>query len=186
MGGRVRQADWRDHLPDVDSVGRRRSGVPHRSRRGTARDDQGIDAGSHPESRAYSPMGTTCSRQSSYDRVHPALTISLLMWRKEMTVTVARLFMTLILLTPFSLAGCMGAGHESAFLYKNLTVAEGSAAAGDGHKILFKGSPLALSGNGIKVGDQLRSVRVTQTDLTLINIVDTAGKGKVRIISVVP
>ena len=103
-----------------------------------------------------------------------------------MTVTVARLFMTLILLTPFSLAGCMGAGHESAFLYKNLTVAEGSAAAGDGHKILFKGSPLALSGNGIKVGDQLRSVRVAQTDLTLINIVDTAGKGKVRIISVVP
>lgn len=103
-----------------------------------------------------------------------------------MTVTVARLFMTLILLTPLSLAGCMGAGHESAFLYKNLTVAEGSAAAGDGHKILFKGSPLALSGNGIKVGDQLRSVRVAQTDLTLINIVDTAGKGKVRIISVVP
>jgi thioredoxin-dependent peroxiredoxin len=103
-----------------------------------------------------------------------------------MTVTVARLFMTLILLTPLSLAGCMGAGHESAFLYKNLTVAEGSAAAGDGHKILFKGSPLALSGNGIKVGDRLRSVKVTQTDLTLINVVDTAGKGKVRIISVVP
>jgi thioredoxin-dependent peroxiredoxin len=103
-----------------------------------------------------------------------------------MTVTVARLFMPLILLTPVSLAGCMGAGHESAFLYKNLTVAEGSAAAGDGHNILFKGSPLALSGNGIKVGDKLRSVKVTQTDLTLVNLVDTAGKGKVRIISVVP
>ncbi len=103
-----------------------------------------------------------------------------------MTATVARLFKTLILLTPLSLAGCMGAGTESAFLYKNLTVAEGSASAGDGHNILFKGSPLALSGNGIKVGDQLRSVRVTQTDLTLVNLVDTAGKGKVRIISIVP
>ena len=103
-----------------------------------------------------------------------------------MTATVARLFMTLILLTPLSLAGCMGAGYESAFLYKNLPVAEGSASAGDGHHILFKGSPLALSGNGIKVGDQLRSVRVTLTDLTLVNLVDTTGKGKVRIISVVP
>src|SRR5574342_180968 len=107
MGGRVRQADWRDHLPDVDSVGRRRSGVSHRSRRGTARDDQGIDAGSHPESRAYPPMGTTCSRQSSYDRVHPTLTVFFLMWRPQMTARVARLFKTLILLTPLSLAGCM-------------------------------------------------------------------------------
>lgn len=103
-----------------------------------------------------------------------------------MTVTFARLFMTLTLLAPLSLAGCMGAGHDSEFLYKNFTIAEGSAAAGDGHNILFKGNSLPLSGNGIKVGDQLRGVRVTQTDLTLVNLVDTAGKGKVRIISVVP
>jgi len=103
-----------------------------------------------------------------------------------MIVTISRFFLSFALLGPLSLAGCMGAGHESEFLYKNITVAEGSAVAGDGHNILFKGSPLALSGNGIKVGDQLRNVRLAQTDLSSINIVETAGKGKVRIISVVP
>jgi thiol peroxidase len=65
-------------------------------------------------------------------------------------------------------------------------VADGSATAGDGHNVLFKGSPLSLSGNGIKIGDQLRSVKLAQTDNTLMNLTDTAGKGKVRIISVVP
>jgi len=103
-----------------------------------------------------------------------------------MTVPILRLFITCSLLGPLSLAGCMGAGHENEFLYKNLTVADGSAVAGDGHNVLFKGSPLALSGNGIKVGDQLRNVRLAQTDLTPVNIAETTGKGKVRIISVVP
>jgi thiol peroxidase len=103
-----------------------------------------------------------------------------------MIVTTSRFFLSFALLCPLSLAGCMGAGHESEFLYKNITVAEGSAVAGDGHNILFKGSPLALSGNGIKVGDQIRNVRLVQTDLSSVNIAETAGKGKVRIISVVP
>lgn len=98
----------------------------------------------------------------------------------------SRLFKLFILLAPLALAGCMGAGQESAFLYKNITIADGSTSAGEGHNILFKGSPLALSGNGIKVGDQLRSVRLTQTDLSPINLTETPGKGKVRIISVVP
>lgn len=88
-----------------------------------------------------------------------------------------------LLLNPLTFGGC-GSGHE--FLYKNITVAEGSATAGDGHSVLFKGSPLSLSGNGIKVGDQLRSVKLAQADLSLVNIADTVGKGKVRIISVVP
>lgn len=103
-----------------------------------------------------------------------------------MIVTISRFFLSFALLGPLSLAGCMGAGHESEFLYKNIAVAGGSAVAGDGHNILFKGSPLALSGNGIKVGEQLRNVRLVQTDLSSINIAETAGKGKVRIISVVP
>ena len=82
------------------------------------------------------------------------------------------------------LAGCSaGAGS---FLYKNYPVADGSATAGDGHNVLFKGNPLSLSGNGIKVGDPLRSVKLAQPDNTLVNLTDTAGKGKVRIISVVP
>ena len=65
-------------------------------------------------------------------------------------------------------------------------MADGSAAAGEGNNILFKGKPLALSGNGIKVGDKLRDVKLAQTDLSLVNINETKGKGKVRIISVVP
>lgn len=83
------------------------------------------------------------------------------------------------------LAGC-GSTVGTSFLYKNLTVAEGSALAGDGHTVLLKGSPLALSGTGIKVGEPLREVTLTQTDLSQLNITDTKGKGKVRIISVVP
>ena len=103
-----------------------------------------------------------------------------------MTMIRSRLFMTLALLGPLALAGCLGAGHESEFLYKNLPVAGGSATAGEGHTVLFKGSPLVLAGTGIKVGDELRDVKLAQPDLSLVNIVDTKGKGKVRIISVVP
>ena len=83
------------------------------------------------------------------------------------------------------LAGCGSTGGTS-FLYKNITVAEGSALAGEGHTVLFKGSPLVLSGTGITVGEPLREVKLTQTDLSQINITDTKGKGKVRIISIVP
>ena len=82
-------------------------------------------------------------------------------------------------------AGCASTGSSS-FLYKNYTVADDSAVAGEGRTVLFKGSPLVLSGAGIKVGDPLREVTLTQTDLSPINITDTKGKGKVRIISVVP
>jgi thiol peroxidase len=83
------------------------------------------------------------------------------------------------------LTGC-GSSSGTSFLYKNLPVADGSTMAGEGHTVLFKGSPLVLSGTGIKVGDPLREVKLTQTDLSQINITDTKGKGKVRIISVVP
>ncbi|MEK7235779.1 MAG: thiol peroxidase [Nitrospirota bacterium] len=83
------------------------------------------------------------------------------------------------------LTGC-GSTSGTSFLYKNLTIADGSTTAGEGHTVLFKGSPLVLSGTGIKVGAPLREVKLTQTDLSQINITDTKGKGKVRIISVVP
>ena len=86
------------------------------------------------------------------------------------------------------LTGCgsMGSSTGSSFLYKNITVADGSTVAGEGHTVLYNGSPLALSGTGIRVGDPLREVEVAQTDLSPINITDTKGKGRVRIISVVP
>jgi thiol peroxidase len=85
-------------------------------------------------------------------------------------------------------AGCASTGSSSGagFLYKNMTVADGSVIAGEGQKVLYKGSPLVLSGTGIKVGDTLREVQLTQTDLSPMGITDTKGKGKVRIISVVP
>ena len=104
---------------------------------------------------------------------------------RHMAHTVRTLSLALF---PFLVTACagMGASTESGFLYKNLPVAEGSAIAGDGHNVLFKGNPLDLSGNGIKVGDPLRDVRLAQTDLSLTNIVHTKGEGKVRIISVVP
>jgi thiol peroxidase len=83
------------------------------------------------------------------------------------------------------LTGCANTGGSS-FLYKNYPVADGSAVAGESRTVLFKGSPLVLSGTGIKVGDSLREVTLTQTDLSPIALTDTPGKGKVRIISVVP
>lgn len=96
----------------------------------------------------------------------------------QWTLTVALLILLLS-------AGC-GSTGESMFLYKNLPVASGTVIAGDGHTVLFKGSPSALSGTGVTIGDPLRDVKVAQTDLSLINVVETKGKGKVRIISVVP
>ena len=99
-----------------------------------------------------------------------------------------RTFIGAALCMTIGLAGCgsMGGSTGSSFQYKNMTVSDGSVIPGEGQKVLFKGSPLVLSGNGIKVGDPLREVQLVQTDLSPIGITDTKGKGKVRIISVVP
>jgi thiol peroxidase len=95
---------------------------------------------------------------------------------------------TVVIMAVLAVTGCAGTGKsaDSDFMYKNLPVADGTAQAGEGHSVLFKGTPLMLSGNGIKIGDHLRDVKVAQLDLALINIARTKGEGKVRIISVVP
>ena len=101
---------------------------------------------------------------------------------------VHHLIMGAALCMTLGVAGCGTTGGNS-FLYKNFTVADGSAVAGEGRTVLFHGKPLGLSGTGIKVGDSLREVQLTQmteTGLSPIGITDTKGKGKVRIISVVP
>ncbi len=87
-----------------------------------------------------------------------------------------------------ALGACAGVGKpaDSGFLYKDLPIVQSSVAAGEGNTVTLKGSPLALSGPGIKVGDKLQAVNVTKTDLDLVPVTGTAGKGKVRIISVVP
>ena len=83
------------------------------------------------------------------------------------------------------LVGCQTTANKT-FLYKNLPVSDGTAVAGEGNKVLFKGNPLTLTGSGVKIGDVLRDVKVTQNDLSLVKIAETKGSGKVRIISVVP
>lgn len=86
------------------------------------------------------------------------------------------------------LVGCqaMGGSTGAGFSYKKMPVADGSAVAGEGNSVLYKGSPLTLAGDGVKVGDVLRDVKVAQNDLSLVNIAQTKGAGKVRVISVVP
>ncbi|HJT21193.1 MAG TPA: thiol peroxidase [Nitrospira sp.] len=102
-----------------------------------------------------------------------------------MCTTTLRRIAPSLWLAAFVFSACMGTG-SGGFMYKNLPIADGTTPAGEGHAVLYKGSPLVLSGTGIKAGDQLRDVRLTDRDLSLVNIVDTKGKGKVRIISVVP
>jgi thiol peroxidase len=85
-------------------------------------------------------------------------------------------------------AGCTmtwpGSASDTGFAYQNFPVARTTASAGDGHTVTFKGTPLALEGRGVKVGDTLPDVQVAKGNLSLMNIADT--KGSVRIISIVP
>ncbi|MCI2256116.1 thiol peroxidase [Domibacillus sp. PGB-M46] len=50
--------------------------------------------------------------------------------------------------------------------------------------VTFKGSPITLTGNEVKAGDQAPDFTVLANDLSEISLADTSGK--VRIISVVP
>ncbi len=94
-------------------------------------------------------------------------------------------FMSMVLCLSLGIVGCQSTGGNN-FTYKSMPVADGTAVAGEGNKILFEGNPLALAGSGVKIGDTLRDVKVAQNDLSLVNIAETKGAGKVRIISVVP
>ena len=82
--------------------------------------------------------------------------------------------------------GCAGmsTAPEPGFSYQNFPVASGSATAGDGHHVTFKGTPMSLIGAGFKVGEPLRDVKVAKTDLSLVSL--TESHGKVRIVSIVP
>ena len=75
-------------------------------------------------------------------------------------------------------------GSDTGFAYQNFPVAKTTASTGEGHTVTFKGTPLALEGHGVKVGDTLPNVQVAKSDLSLMNIADT--KGTVRVISIVP
>jgi thiol peroxidase len=65
-----------------------------------------------------------------------------------------------------------------------IPVNTGNTQAGDGHAVMFKGSPLPLTGTAIKVGDTMPSATLTGAGLAPVNIAD--NKGKVLISNVVP
>jgi len=65
-----------------------------------------------------------------------------------------------------------------------IAVSHGSVQPGDGQAVTFKGNPLPLSGKAIKVGEPMPTATLTGAGLAPVNIAD--GKGKVRIINVVP
>ena len=98
---------------------------------------------------------------------------------------VPRLFLGLLCLG-FGGCGTWSSTGKADFSYKDMPVADGSTVAGEGNNVLFQGKPLMLTGMGIKVGDKLRDVKLAQTDLSMVAINETKGKGKVRIISIVP
>jgi len=81
-------------------------------------------------------------------------------------------------------AALLAAGCASGYMYKDLPVSKTSGTAGAGNTVTFKGAPLKLDGTAIKVGDQLRDAKLAGGDLKLVSLTD--GKGKVRIVSIVP
>lgn len=83
-------------------------------------------------------------------------------------------------------AGCLGLGGqpESGFPYKDLPIAKDSAKAGEGHTVTFNGTPLALVGRGVKVGNRLRAANLVGMDLKPVNVAEQTET--VRIISIVP
>ena len=87
---------------------------------------------------------------------------------------------TLLACAMLFLAGCA----SSSFMYKDIPVSKGSAEAGTGKTVAFRGSPLKLDGTPIKVGDTLRDAKLAGGDLRLVSL--TEGKGRVRIVSIVP
>jgi len=88
----------------------------------------------------------------------------------------------LLLAAAMLLAAC--ASKPTNQVQADLPVAKGTAQAGAGHTVAFKGSPLPLAGEAVEVGKPLPAAVVSSTDLKPINLAE--GDGKVRIISVVP
>jgi thiol peroxidase len=96
------------------------------------------------------------------------------------------IFSFCLIVTASSLGGCsaLGLHSEQGFSYKEIPVARETAKTGEGATILFRGSPLPLSGIEVKAGESLHAVPLAKGDLSLVNIQES--KGIVRIISVVP
>ncbi len=94
------------------------------------------------------------------------------------------LVVILALVAGTGLAACSSPESGAGFSYREMPVATESVGAGEGNSVTMGGSPLALTGAGIRPGEALRNANLARGDLSLIDVADT--KGKVRIISVVP
>ena len=86
------------------------------------------------------------------------------------------------------MASLLGLGTQAVFAageeVQAMKVNKGTGTAGDGNTVAMQGSPLALSGKAIKLGEPLPSAIVTGGNLGPVDI--ATANGKVRIISVVP
>ena len=80
----------------------------------------------------------------------------------------------------------MGGSTGAGFSYKNMPVADGSAVAKQRQQGSVQRQPTGTRGQRVKVGDMLRDVKVAQNDLSLVNIAETKGAGKVPHHQVVP
>ena len=91
-----------------------------------------------------------------------------------------------LIVTVWSLWGCSGVDRQSepGFFYKEIPIDRDSSRTGEGSTILFRGTPLPLSGIEVKAGESLRAVPVAKGDLSLVNIHES--QGRVRIINIVP
>jgi thiol peroxidase len=91
-----------------------------------------------------------------------------------------------LLVTVWSLWGCSGVDRHSepGFSYKDIPIDRDTSRTGEGSTILFRGTPLPLSGIEVKAGESLRAVPLAKGDLSLVNIHES--QGRVRIINIVP
>jgi thioredoxin-dependent peroxiredoxin len=83
-------------------------------------------------------------------------------------------------------AGCSGwpTSSQGGFTYQDIPMTSDSVQPGERNTILFRGTPLALTGQTIQTGEVLRDAMLTKSDLSLTNLQDS--RGTVRIISIVP
>lgn len=86
--------------------------------------------------------------------------------------------------TPDADAAARTQVQTKGFLYKQIAVDEASARAGEGQQVSMGGHPITLHGQAIAVGEKLRPA--TLEDPALRKVAIGAGRGRVRILSIVP
>ncbi|MGE0472852.1 MAG: thiol peroxidase [Nitrospirales bacterium] len=92
----------------------------------------------------------------------------------------------LIMLNLAVIAGCgsFAPSKPQGFTYQQIPVTTETAKSGNESTILFRGTPLPLSGSAISVGETLRTAPLATQDLSLIDLTDRTGT--VKVISIVP